>query len=125
MSDMSTPAVSPSYYADFNGFDRLRGAARANDPAAIRAAARQFESLFTRMLLKTMREASLGEGMGDSEQTQFYQDMYDQQLSVACPRARPRARRPAGRAADALRPVSAPPPPTAAAPASQTDSCGR
>jgi flagellar protein FlgJ len=80
---MSTSAVSPSYYADFNGLDRLKGAARADDPAAIRAAARQFESLFTRMLLKTMREASLGDGMGDSEQTKFYQDMYDQQLSVA------------------------------------------
>jgi flagellar protein FlgJ len=85
---MSTPAVSPSYYADFNGLDRLKSAARADDPAAIRAAARQFESLFTRMLLKTMREASLGEGMGDSEQTRFYQDMYDQQLSVALSQGR-------------------------------------
>ena len=85
---MSTPAVSPSYYADFNGLDRLKGAARADDPAAIRAAARQFESLFTRMLLKTMREASLGDGLGDSEQTKFYQDMYDQQLSVALSQGR-------------------------------------
>ncbi len=34
------------------------------------------------MLLKSMREANLGEGLGDSEQTQFYQDMFDQQLSV-------------------------------------------
>jgi peptidoglycan hydrolase FlgJ len=85
---MSTSAVSPSYYADFNGLERLKGAARADDPAAIRAAARQFESLFTRMLLKTMREASLGDGLGDSEQTQFYQDMYDQQLSVALSQGR-------------------------------------
>jgi flagellar protein FlgJ len=85
---MSTPAVNPSYYADFNGLDRLKGATRADDPAAIRAAARQFESLFTRMLLKTMREASLGDGMGDSEQTKFYQDMYDQQLSVALSQGR-------------------------------------
>jgi len=35
---MSTSAVSPSYYADFNGLDRLKGAVRADDPAAIRAA---------------------------------------------------------------------------------------
>jgi peptidoglycan hydrolase FlgJ len=34
------------------------------------------------MLLKSMREASLGEGMGDSDETRFYQDMYDQQLAV-------------------------------------------
>jgi flagellar protein FlgJ len=33
-------------------------------------------------MLKTMRSASLGEGMGDSEETKFYQDMFDQQLSV-------------------------------------------
>jgi flagellar protein FlgJ len=79
---MSIEAVNPGYYADFGGLERLKGAAHADDPAAVRAAARQFESLFTRMLLKTMREASLGDGMGDSEQTRFYQDMYDQQLSV-------------------------------------------
>jgi flagellar protein FlgJ len=80
---MSTLPIDPGYYADFAGLERLRGAARADHPDAIRAAARQFESLFTRMLLKTMREASLADGLGDSDQTKFYQDMYDQQLSVA------------------------------------------
>jgi flagellar protein FlgJ len=34
------------------------------------------------MMLKSMREASLGEGLGDSQETAFYQDMFDQQLSV-------------------------------------------
>ena len=85
---MSTPGVNPTYYADFSGLERLKGAAQKDDPAAIRAAARQFESLFTRMLLKTMREASLGDGLGDSEQTRFYQDMYDQQLAVAMSQGR-------------------------------------
>jgi flagellar protein FlgJ len=32
--------------------------------------------------LKSMRDARLSDSMGDSEQTQFYQDMFDQQLSV-------------------------------------------
>lgn len=85
---MSIEAVNPGYYADFGGLERLKGAAHADDPAAVRAAARQFESLFTRMMLKTMREASLAEGMGDSEQTRFYQDMYDQQLSVVLSQGR-------------------------------------
>lgn len=85
---MAVEAVNPGYYADFGGLERLKGAAHADDPAAVRAAARQFESLFTRMLLKTMREASLGDGMGDSEQTRFYQDMYDQQLSVVLSQGR-------------------------------------
>lgn len=80
---MSAGAIDPAYYADFGGMQRLKGAAQAEDPAALRAAARQFESLFTHMLLKSMREASLAEGLGDSDATRFYQDMYDQQLSVA------------------------------------------
>jgi flagellar protein FlgJ len=79
---MSSSAVTPSNYADFSGLTALKTGARANDPGAIRETARQFESLLTRMLLKSMREAHLGEGMGDSDETQFYQDMYDQQLAV-------------------------------------------
>jgi flagellar protein FlgJ len=34
------------------------------------------------MMLKSMREAGLGEGIFDSKQTQFYRDMYDQQISL-------------------------------------------
>jgi flagellar protein FlgJ len=79
---MSSPPVNVSYYADFGRMEALKRTARQDQPAAVREAARQFESLFTHMLLKSMREANLGEGMGDSEQTQFYQDMFDQQLSV-------------------------------------------
>lgn len=79
---MSTPSVGPSYYADFNGLESLKKSAKAEDPQAIRQAARQFESLLTNMLLKSMRDARLADSLGDSEQTQFYQDMFDQQLSV-------------------------------------------
>jgi peptidoglycan hydrolase FlgJ len=79
---MSTPPVNTGYYADFGHMEALKNTARQDQPAAIREAARQFESLFTNMLLKSMREANLGEGMGDSEQTRFYQDMFDQQLAV-------------------------------------------
>jgi flagellar protein FlgJ len=79
---MSAPTVSPSFYADFQGLDRLRASAARQDPQALREAARQFEGLFTAMMLKSMREASLGSGLGDSEETKTYQDMYDQQLSL-------------------------------------------
>lgn len=79
---MSTPTVGPTYYADFSGLEALKKSAKAEDPQAIRQAARQFESLLTNMLLKSMRDARLADSMGDSEQTQFYQDMFDQQLSV-------------------------------------------
>ena len=79
---MSAPPVAAAYYADFSGMEALKKAAQQNQPAAVREAARQFESLFTNMLLKSMREASMGESLGDSEQTQFYQGMFDQQLSL-------------------------------------------
>lgn len=80
---MSSPAApTPSFYADFQGLDRLRSSAQHQDPKALREAARQFEGLFTAMMLKSMREASLGGGLGDSQETQTYQDMYDQQLAL-------------------------------------------
>src|ERR1700722_3884300 len=79
---MSAPTVSPGFYADFQGLDRLRASAARQDPQALREAAQQFEGLFTAMMLKSMREASLGSGMGDSEETKTYQDMYDQQLAL-------------------------------------------
>jgi flagellar protein FlgJ len=79
---MGIASLEPSSYADFSGLESLKTAARNKEATALREAARQFESLFTRMLLKTMRETSFGEGLGDSEETRFYQDMSDQQLAV-------------------------------------------
>jgi flagellar protein FlgJ len=79
---MTDPTVAPSFYADFQGLERLRASAGRQDPAALREAARQFEGLFTAMMLKSMREGSLGGGLGDSQETQTYQEMYDQQLAL-------------------------------------------
>jgi flagellar protein FlgJ len=79
---MSVPVATAGFYADFRGLEGLKADARSQKPDAAREAARQFESLLTRMMLKSMREASLGQGLGDSEETAFYQDMFDQQLAV-------------------------------------------
>jgi flagellar protein FlgJ len=79
---MSTSSVDPTYYADFGGLESLKKSVKADDTQAIRAAAQQFESLFTNMVLKSMREAKLGEGLGESDGTNLYTDMYDQQLSL-------------------------------------------
>lgn len=79
---MSSNAVGPSYYADFGGLQGLKKGVKADDPKAIRAAAQQFESLFTDMMLKSMRAAKLSDGLGDSQQSDLYQDMYDQQISL-------------------------------------------
>jgi flagellar protein FlgJ len=78
---VGTP-VAPTYYADFSGLEGLKKNVKADDPQAIRAAAQQFESLFTDMMLKSMREAKLANGLGDSQQSDLYQDMYDQQIAL-------------------------------------------
>jgi peptidoglycan hydrolase FlgJ len=78
---VSSP-VAPTYYADFGGLESLKSGVKADDPKAIKAAAQQFESLFTNMMLKSMREAKLGKGLGDSQESDLYQDMYDQQIAL-------------------------------------------
>lgn len=67
---------------DSKGLDALRHSARDNSPESIKAAATQFEALFLNMMMKSMRQASGGEGgMFDNEQSRMYTSMMDQQLS--------------------------------------------
>ncbi len=42
----------------------------------------QFEALFLQQMLKSMRTASLAEGLFQSDQSEFYRDMYDQQIAT-------------------------------------------
>lgn len=81
---MSSSGVnSASFYADFGTLSALKKDVKGgNDAQAIRAAAQQFESLFTDMMLKAMRAAKLGDGLGETEESDLYQDMYDQQLAL-------------------------------------------
>jgi flagellar protein FlgJ len=69
-------------YTDIAGLSKLKRAAGNNDPAAIRTVAQQFESMFTRMMLKSMRDAMGPDPMFGSDQEQMYQGMADDQLSV-------------------------------------------
>lgn len=68
---------------DFHGLNQLRQQAGQgrNEQQTLRQVAGQFESLFVNMMLKSMRQASLAEGLFDSEQSKVYQDMADQQLA--------------------------------------------
>jgi flagellar protein FlgJ len=78
ISDNSMAAV----YTDFQGLARLKAEASKQTPEAIQETARQFEALFVQTMLKAMRDASPGEGLGESDQTEFYRDMYDQQMAL-------------------------------------------
>lgn len=73
---------SADVYTDFSGLSRLRNQAKQETPGAINEVAKQFESLFLNMVLKSMREAKLADSMLDNDQSKFYREMYDQQLAV-------------------------------------------
>ncbi|MDF1482191.1 flagellar assembly peptidoglycan hydrolase FlgJ [Extensimonas sp. H3M7-6] len=68
--------------ADARSLNALKYAASSNDPQAVRAAAKQFESLFMRELIKSMREATMKSGLLDGPQGNLGADLLDQQLSV-------------------------------------------
>ncbi|MDP9142192.1 MAG: flagellar assembly peptidoglycan hydrolase FlgJ [Pseudomonadota bacterium] len=72
----------PDLVTDFNQFAGLRADARAQTPEALRKTAQQFEALMTQQMLKSMRAASLGDDVMGGGQTEFYQDMFDQQMAV-------------------------------------------
>ncbi len=77
-------------YTDMAGLAKLRADARADarSPEALRKAASQFEALFIQMVLKSMREAKLADGMFENESNDHYRDMFDGQLSVSLSQGR-------------------------------------
>jgi len=79
---MAIESASASFYADPAGLSGLKRGAADKTPEAIRETARQFESLFTTMMLKSMRDATPKDELFGSDQQDFYQDMFDQQMSM-------------------------------------------
>jgi flagellar protein FlgJ len=83
MADLGNVAAQTlSTWTDLSGFGALRHRADTDSNAALPAVARQFESMFTEMLLKSMREANFGDPLFESQATDTWQDMYDQQLAL-------------------------------------------
>lgn len=78
---MISPDISSKLAIDAKSIDDLHLMAKRNPEQALHKAAQQFEALFMNMLLKSMREATPKDGMFDSQQTQFFTQMYDQQLA--------------------------------------------
>lgn len=85
MLDQKSSINQAQIYTDMSGLSKLRVAAQKNSPDAIEAVAKQFESLFMNLMLKSMREANAVFAEGNylnSSETDTYQQMLDQQLSV-------------------------------------------
>jgi peptidoglycan hydrolase FlgJ len=78
----SSSPNSADIYTDFAGLTALKKDARTNDPDAIRQVAKQYESMFARMMIKSMRDAVGKDPMFGSDEEQTYQEMYDDQLSI-------------------------------------------
>jgi flagellar protein FlgJ len=85
---MSARELGPVAYTDLAGLSALKREAGTQDVATVREAARQFESVFTRMLLSSMRSASPGDPLFDSHESGFYRDMFDDQVAVEMSRGR-------------------------------------
>ncbi|MCW8944689.1 MAG: flagellar assembly peptidoglycan hydrolase FlgJ [Sedimenticola sp.] len=71
-----------SIYTSMEGLTALKARASTDAKGSLDEVARQFESLFVQQMLKSMRQAGLGEGLMDNDQSLFYRDMYDQQLAI-------------------------------------------
>lgn len=82
MSLGALPSSSNALAADARSLSSLKLQAGQNTPAAIKEAAKQFESLFMRELLKSMREATMKSGLLDSPQGNLGMDLLDQQFAV-------------------------------------------
>ena len=59
--DPSLTANSPSVYTDLNGLSALKRDAKAQSPESVRKVAQQFESIFAKMVLSSMRQANFGD----------------------------------------------------------------
>ncbi|MDT8383118.1 MAG: flagellar assembly peptidoglycan hydrolase FlgJ [Gammaproteobacteria bacterium] len=80
---MTTPLQSAGVYADLQGLNTLRhGTTEENSAESLRFVAEQFEAIFLQMMLKSAHGEGDEEGLFDNQQTEFYQDWHDKQLSI-------------------------------------------
>ncbi len=80
---ISTPTgdVSKRLALDVGALAGLKQQAKAAPDQALKAAASQFEALFTQMLLKSMRAALPQDGLMSSDSSRTYTEMLDAQLA--------------------------------------------
>ncbi len=78
---METPAAGG--FVNFSRFNGLRETLTSDSEAALARAADEFEAMFVEMMLKSAREAQMGDGLFDSQAGDTYREMFDQQLSLS------------------------------------------
>ena len=73
--------LSNRFALDVQGFDAMRAQANASPQQGLKAAAKQFDAVFTQMMLKSMRDATPSDSPFDSNESKSFTSMLDQQLS--------------------------------------------
>lgn len=78
---MKTPDIGLVY--DVANLDRLRAGIGDDEQGSLRAAAQQFESIFTQMLFKSMRKANeaFESDLMSSNNSKFFEEMHDEQMA--------------------------------------------
>ena len=78
-------SIGPRSSYDFAGLGELKAKAanNASDDAAIKKAAQQFEAMFLQMMMKSMRATVEKGGLLDSQASETFEQMYDQQIVMA------------------------------------------
>lgn len=78
----SAGGVSQGLAIDGRGLSALSARANTDEAGALKEAAKQFEALFMRELLKSMREATLKSDLMDNEQSDMGAELLDEQWAV-------------------------------------------
>ena len=81
-SGVSSASTAADVYNDFAGLTALKKDAKTDDPDTLRAVAKQYEGMFARMMIKSMRDAVGTDPIFGSDEENTYQGMYDDQLSI-------------------------------------------
>ncbi len=79
---MQSSALNNPTYTDFSGLNEMRAQARVDPQSSLEQVAKQFEGIFIQMMLKSMRDASMGDAIFDSDQSKLYRDMFDKQVAL-------------------------------------------
>ncbi|POT54750.1 flagellar assembly peptidoglycan hydrolase FlgJ [Citrobacter amalonaticus] len=78
---MNSSSLQGGAAFDLRTLDSLKRASREDPQEGLKAAAKQMEGMFVQMMLKSMREASFKDGLFNTQQTEMFTSMYDQQIS--------------------------------------------
>lgn len=75
-------------YTDLTALARLRQQANQDAQAALPEVAQQFEAVFLQMLLKSMRQTTMGDPLLANQGVDFYRGLFDQQMALTLARSR-------------------------------------